>query len=158
DRVDFVKCDVEGHELPVVRGAAALIRTHRPAWLIELSGNPDDPASAAAELGVTLRCAGYETYRFDGQRLRRRVHGDRCLNTFFPRGRAGGSHPFWPGGVPPAHFLRRCAAPAPGVGGGGDPAQRPPAPPGRTAPPLTVRSLNPLGAPRPPVPRPSRSC
>src|SRR5262245_11464304 len=68
DRVDFVKCDVEGHELNVVRGAAALIRTHRPAWLIEVSGNPDEPASTAAELSGILRDAGYEGYRFDGQR------------------------------------------------------------------------------------------
>jgi FkbM family methyltransferase len=85
DRIDFVKSDVEGHELQVVRGARALIRTHRPAWLIELSGNPDDPASAAAELGTILRGAGYEAYRFDGHRLRRRAGGDRCLNTFFLR-------------------------------------------------------------------------
>jgi FkbM family methyltransferase len=85
DRIDFVKCDVEGHELNVVRGASAVIRTYRPAWLIELSGNPDDPASAAAELGGLLRRAGYEAYRFDGSRLCRRASGDRCINTFFLR-------------------------------------------------------------------------
>ena len=32
----FVKCDVEGSAGEVIRGAAALIRDHKPAWLIEI--------------------------------------------------------------------------------------------------------------------------
>jgi FkbM family methyltransferase len=34
--VDFVKCDVEGHELAVLRGAEAVLRRSRPALLIEI--------------------------------------------------------------------------------------------------------------------------
>jgi FkbM family methyltransferase len=34
-RVAFIKCDVEGHELDVFRGAEATLREHRPAILVE---------------------------------------------------------------------------------------------------------------------------
>jgi FkbM family methyltransferase len=34
-RVTFIKCDVEGHELDVFRGAEATLREHRPAILVE---------------------------------------------------------------------------------------------------------------------------
>jgi FkbM family methyltransferase len=34
-RVAFIKCDVEGHELDVFRGADATLREHRPAILVE---------------------------------------------------------------------------------------------------------------------------
>lgn len=84
DRIDFVKCDVEGHELPVIRGAESLMRNYRPAWLIEVSG-ADDSASAAAELVRIMREGDYEAFRFDGNRLCRRTPGDRSVNTFFLR-------------------------------------------------------------------------
>jgi len=84
-RIDVVKCDVEGHELAVLRGAEMLLRRHRPAWLIEVSGDPDAPASNAAEVVDLLRAEGYEVFRFDGRKLRPRVHGDRAVNYFFLR-------------------------------------------------------------------------
>jgi FkbM family methyltransferase len=34
-RVDFVKCDVEGHELEVINGGRETIHRCKPAWLIE---------------------------------------------------------------------------------------------------------------------------
>jgi len=34
-RVDFIKCDVEGHELDVFEGATATLAAHRPAILFE---------------------------------------------------------------------------------------------------------------------------
>jgi FkbM family methyltransferase len=84
-RIDVVKCDVEGHELAVLRGAEMLLRRHRPAWLIEVSGDPDAPASDAAEVVELLRAEGYDAYRFDGRKLRPRVNGDRAVNYFFLR-------------------------------------------------------------------------
>lgn len=83
-RVDAVKCDVEGHELAVLRGALRLIRRHRPAWLVEVSGDPDRPGSTAADVVGLMRAEGYEVYRFDG-RLRPRRRGDRAVNYFFLR-------------------------------------------------------------------------
>jgi len=35
-RLHFIKCDVEGSELEVIRGGLELIRAHRPGWLIEV--------------------------------------------------------------------------------------------------------------------------
>jgi FkbM family methyltransferase len=35
-QVAFVKCDVEGHELAVLRGADGILRRHRPALLVEI--------------------------------------------------------------------------------------------------------------------------
>jgi FkbM family methyltransferase len=68
-QVDFVKCDVEGHELNVIRGATEILRIHRPAWMIEVSGDPGDPESAAAELIERMRQFGYRMYHLDrGQR------------------------------------------------------------------------------------------
>jgi FkbM family methyltransferase len=34
-RCDFIKCDVEGHEISVVNGARETIRRSKPIWLIE---------------------------------------------------------------------------------------------------------------------------
>jgi FkbM family methyltransferase len=84
-RIDAIKCDVEGHELSVLRGAENLLCRHHPAWLMELSGNPDDPSSPAAEVVARMRAEGYEIYRFDGQVLRPRVRRDRAVNYFFLR-------------------------------------------------------------------------
>jgi FkbM family methyltransferase len=79
-QVDFVKCDVEGHELNVIRGATEILRIHRPAWLIEVSGDPDDRESSAAELIERMKQFGYRMYHLDrGQR------SSRSANYFFLR-------------------------------------------------------------------------
>lgn len=76
-RIDFVKCDVEAHELSVVRGAAEILRVHRPAWLMEVSGDPDAPESSAAELVRIMAKWGYRMYHIDAER--------RTANCFFLR-------------------------------------------------------------------------
>jgi len=81
--IDFIKCDVEGHELSVVRGAEQTIKKFGPAWLIEICSNPDLPSSSASRVIVKLREWGYELYIYDGQKLRKRNLGERCLNYFF---------------------------------------------------------------------------
>lgn len=85
-RVDFVKMDVEGHELSVLEGADWLLREARPAWLIEVSGDPDDPAGAAARLFARMAEAGYGAWRFADGRLARRETGDASVNYFFLAG------------------------------------------------------------------------
>lgn len=37
DRVDFIKCDVEGHEIAVLEGARKTLLHHRPSMLIEVN-------------------------------------------------------------------------------------------------------------------------
>lgn len=81
--VRFVKIDVEGHELAVLRGAAALLRRDRPALLVEVSGDPDAEGGAAHELFALLASLGYGAWWFDGANLARRRPGDRSTNWFF---------------------------------------------------------------------------
>jgi FkbM family methyltransferase len=82
-RVDFVKMDVEGHELSVLDGADWLLREARPAWLIEVSGDPDDPAGGAARLFARMAEAGYGAWRFADGRLAPSRPGDASINYFF---------------------------------------------------------------------------
>ena len=42
--VGFLKVDVEGHELPVLKGATGLIERERPTVLVEIELRPDRPA------------------------------------------------------------------------------------------------------------------
>jgi FkbM family methyltransferase len=78
--VRFIKCDVEGHELQVVRGATGIINKFRPAWLIEESGDPDSENSSFYQVVHTFRQWGYSVWMLDGCRLRRRRTGDRSIN------------------------------------------------------------------------------
>jgi FkbM family methyltransferase len=82
-RVSFIKIDVEGHELPCVRGAMATLRRDRPALLIEVSGDPDDPVSSAADLTRLLGDLGYQAYAWDKGKVRLRVRGEHQGDYFF---------------------------------------------------------------------------
>lgn len=82
-KVTFIKCDVEGHELPVMTGANRLIATAQPALLVEITGDPDIVESDSWTLLNTLGREGYSAYWFDGQGLRRRSQGDKAINYFF---------------------------------------------------------------------------
>jgi FkbM family methyltransferase len=81
--VSFIKCDVEGHELNVIKGAMRTIQKFRPAWLIELSGSPDEAQSTSHETIRILTEGGYQPYWFDGIHLRLRNAGDQSVNYFF---------------------------------------------------------------------------
>jgi FkbM family methyltransferase len=81
--ISFVKCDVEGHELAVIRGAGKLIADFKPALLVEVSGNPDDGSSDAAALFELLEKQEYRAWLLDRGRIRRRRAGDTSVNYFF---------------------------------------------------------------------------
>jgi FkbM family methyltransferase len=82
--VRFIKCDVEGHEWPALRGAAAVIARWRPAMLVEVtSGDPDRAGTRAHDLVAWLGESGYRTYRFTEERLVARRSGDRSVDYFF---------------------------------------------------------------------------
>jgi FkbM family methyltransferase len=83
--IHFIKCDVEGHELHCIKGAAHTIQNSRPAWLIEISSNMDDDKSDSYRALQILQENGYEVYWFDGTTLRRRQRGDKSVNYFFLR-------------------------------------------------------------------------
>jgi FkbM family methyltransferase len=81
--VSFVKCDVEGHELSSIRGAAAVITSFMPAWLIEVSGDPDDSTTNAATVFNLMTSNGYSALWFDGSKLKHRRTGDTRVKYFF---------------------------------------------------------------------------
>lgn len=83
EQINFIKCDVNYHELACVRGALETIRKSKPAILIEVLPDPDKPGSRAAQLFELLHEIGYEAHCFDGTHLRRRQTGERSQNYFF---------------------------------------------------------------------------
>jgi len=82
-RITFVKCDVEGHELSCIKGATGFIKKHMPAWLIELSENLDVRGSTAHKISQLLTKRGYQVYWFDGMNLNRWQPGDESVNYWF---------------------------------------------------------------------------
>ncbi len=81
--ISFIKCDANYHELACLRGATELIERCKPAMLIEINPNPDDPATSAFETFALLRRADYKAYWFDGDKLHRRREGEKSQNYFF---------------------------------------------------------------------------
>jgi FkbM family methyltransferase len=83
DKISFIKCDVEGHELACIKGAAKFLAQSQAAWLIEVSGEPDDTDSAAHNVFEIFLNQGYSSWWYDGSKLRKRRPGDKSTNYFF---------------------------------------------------------------------------
>lgn len=83
DDITFIKCDAEGHELAIIKGAGKFLQENRPSWLIEVSGNPDESGTEAAELFSIMKKYNYEIFFYDGQTLRKFKPGDKSINYFF---------------------------------------------------------------------------
>jgi hypothetical protein len=81
--VGFVKCDVEGHELACLSGADIVLNSHSPAWLVEVSGDPDESGTKAMQVFTIFEDLAYVSWWFDGHRLIKRRPGDRSTNYFF---------------------------------------------------------------------------
>lgn len=84
-KISFIKCDVEEHELACLRGAKNFLAQSQPAWLLEVSGDPDNPQSSAHQVFDMLSEKGYSSWWFDSTVLRRRHPGERNTNYFFLR-------------------------------------------------------------------------
>jgi len=81
--VSFVKCDVEGHELAVLKGASQFFERSRPAMMIEVSGTAEMQDAANNEFFSIMTGYGYKPYWFDGRNLRERKRGHWSVNYFF---------------------------------------------------------------------------
>jgi FkbM family methyltransferase len=79
----FIKIDVEGHELAVVRGAEKTIRAGKPPLLIEVAGDPDEPGTQAALLLATLMDWGYTPHTINHGVLKPRRSGDQSVDYLF---------------------------------------------------------------------------
>ncbi len=62
ERLDFIKCDVEGYELPILRDLRPLIERFRPTVLIETGGEN------RREVVALFERMGYRGYTLDGGR------------------------------------------------------------------------------------------
>lgn len=67
-RIDFVKIDVEGHEIAVLRGAASILRKWMPPILIEIEQR--HLSIPIADVFRELQDLGYHLYYIDGPALR----------------------------------------------------------------------------------------
>lgn len=91
-RISFMKIDVEGHEEAALRGAVDIIERSRPALLVEINGNLDEPDSSAGRVVSFLAARGYRSYIWEnGWRLRRT--GERAVDYFFLRDEQAGGSP-----------------------------------------------------------------
>ncbi|RME94536.1 MAG: FkbM family methyltransferase, partial [Bacteroidetes bacterium] len=71
DRVDVIKMDIEGAELPALRGSLELIRRFRPELIIELNNATYAAAGYSMQDLVTwLEDQGYDIYQIEGTGLR----------------------------------------------------------------------------------------
>jgi FkbM family methyltransferase len=82
-KISFIKCDIEGHELHCLHGAAKIIETSHPVWYIEIMGDPDDPSSDAYKVFEIFRKSGYISFIYDGEKLHERKYGEKKVDYFF---------------------------------------------------------------------------
>jgi FkbM family methyltransferase len=67
-RVDFIKIDVEGHEMSVLRGAGGLLRKYLPPMLIEIEQRHlEHPVK---DVFAEIEDIGYSLYFIDGTKIR----------------------------------------------------------------------------------------
>lgn len=83
DRVTFVKCDVEGHELEVLRGAGNFFKNVRPAMMIEVAGTAASHDSPDNQFFSIMKGYGYAPYWYDGRNFHKRTTGHWSVNYFF---------------------------------------------------------------------------
>jgi len=76
-RLDFIKCDVEGGELSVMRGAEQLLRAHHPAWLLEVS------RPSSNEVFALFKDLGYRAFVFDSELIPTEFYRDKEFSNYF---------------------------------------------------------------------------
>lgn len=79
ERVDFIKCDVEGHELEVLSGARRTLLHHRPSLLLEVNVPLDGGGHGSAVLEM-VRSLDYEVHTLTGQGLHPWQPGEVAVN------------------------------------------------------------------------------
>ena len=82
NNISFIKCDVEGHELEVLKGSKNTIEESKCSLLLEINDDPviNSKANAVVQFLTNL---GYRSFWFDGVNLREYKKGDSSVNYFF---------------------------------------------------------------------------
>lgn len=83
--ISFIKCDVEGHELPCVLGSLKILQRDQPALLIEVMDDPTQKTSPAFQLFEILKKEGYTPFIFKDKFLRPFMGDSDAINFFFLR-------------------------------------------------------------------------
>ncbi len=78
-QVDFIKCDVEGHELEVLDGARGTLMHHRPTLLVEVN-EPLDAGGHGTRVLERVHELDYEVLTLAGGELRPWEPGEVCVN------------------------------------------------------------------------------
>ena len=78
-KIDFIKCDVEGHELEVLEGARKTLLHHRPTLLIEVN-DPLDAGGHGSMVLKKVRELGYEVLTLRDGSLKAWKPGEVCVN------------------------------------------------------------------------------
>lgn len=83
--ITFIKIDVEGYEMSVIKGARKILSKFGPALLIEIGGDPSSENSSAFMTFEELRNLGYEPWINTDNKLTKWKPGDISINYFFLR-------------------------------------------------------------------------
>lgn len=75
--LDFIKCDVEGGELEVVRGGLQLIESQRPGWLLEVS------RETSGEVFRSLQALGYKAFVYRDTLVQTDSYRDKEFSNYF---------------------------------------------------------------------------
>lgn len=78
----FIKCDVEGYEWNVFKGAEKLLKNTDPVLLVEINQPLDNPDNKTAELILLLRNHNYNIYIKQGNGLKP-WEGEKKTNYYF---------------------------------------------------------------------------
>jgi FkbM family methyltransferase len=83
DKISFIKIDVEGFEYYVLKGSEVLIKSSRPAMLIEVDGDASDKESKGFPVFDYLKGFGYQPFIYKNHNLKKWEIGDSSVNYFF---------------------------------------------------------------------------
>lgn len=75
--LDFIKCDVEGAELEVLLGGREVIRSQRPAWLLEVRRATSD------EVFRFFHDLGYQSFVYSGKLAATATYCDKQFSNYF---------------------------------------------------------------------------
>ena len=83
NRVQLIKCDIEGYELACLQGATRLVEKFHPIWLIEVKGDPGNAEMPAYKTFEWLTSKGYKPFYFADGKLVEWHSPELSLNYFF---------------------------------------------------------------------------
>lgn len=81
--ISFIKIDVEGFELSVLKSAKKTLKRNKPSLLVEVDGDPSEIGSNAESVLKFLQSYNYKPYIFVDKKLKIWEIGEKSVNYFF---------------------------------------------------------------------------